>query len=87
MHRGEHRFVGFALLDLLVNAFLDENAFQRAEMQFVLELASPCSSSSRLSIVHQLRRVLAQHFGHGHLHRPIVSDDHDAAGDGRLRNR
>jgi hypothetical protein len=33
------RLVGFALLDFLVDAFLDENAFQRAEMQFILKLA------------------------------------------------
>ena len=40
------------------------------------------SSSSRLSDVDQLLGVLAQHFGDGHLHRAIVFDDDDAAGDG-----
>jgi hypothetical protein len=33
------RFVRLALLDLLVDAFLDEDAFQRAVMQFVEQLA------------------------------------------------
>ncbi len=42
------------------------------------------NSSSRLSVSHQLLGVLAQHFGHGHLDRPIVPDDDDAAGDGHL---
>ena len=38
MHRSQDRFVSLALLDLFVEAFLDEDALQRAEMQLVLEL-------------------------------------------------
>ena len=32
----------------------------------------------------KLLGVFAQHFAHGQLHRPIVFDDDDSAGDGRF---
>ena len=38
VNRRHDRLVGFALLDFLVNAFFDEDAFQGAEMELVLEL-------------------------------------------------
>ena len=38
IHRRHHRLVRLALLDLLVDALLDEDALQRAVMQFVLQL-------------------------------------------------
>ena len=41
LHGGEDGFVGAGLLDFLVNAFFDENADQRFEMQFLLQLVSP----------------------------------------------
>ena len=36
MNRGQNRFVGPALLDLLVKPFFDENPFQGAKMELVL---------------------------------------------------
>src|SRR5206468_10462914 len=38
VHRGNNRLVAFAGLDSIVNTLLDQNALQRAEVQFVLEL-------------------------------------------------
>ena len=81
VHRGQHGLVGLALLDPLVDALLDEDALQRAEMQFVLELGF-LELQLALERLHQLGGVLAQHLGHGHLDRPVVPDDDDAAGDG-----
>ena len=77
----DDRFVRFALLDFFVDAFLDENAFERAEMQFVLELAF---LELQLALV-ELRRACAvfsrRTSRHGQFDRAIVFDDDDAAGD------
>ena len=39
VHGRRHGLVGLALLDFFVNALLDENALERSEMQFLLQLA------------------------------------------------
>ena len=39
INRGEYRFVGFALLDALIDALFDEDPFQRAIVELVLQLA------------------------------------------------
>ena len=83
MHRRHDRLVGSALLDLFVKAFLDKDPFQRAEVQFVLELLL-LQLEFAFEDVHELRGVFSQHFRDGHFHRPIVLDDDDAAGRGDL---
>ena len=81
MHRGDDGFVRFALLDALVDAFLDEDSFQRAEVEFVLELFL-LEFQLALEQADELLGVFAQDFAHGHFHRAIVADHDDAAGDG-----
>ena len=83
INTGENRFVGFAFFNQLVNALLDEDAFERAVMQFVEQLLL-AQFQFALEDGDQLFRVLAQDFRHGQFHRPVVFDDDDAAGDGRL---
>src|SRR6185437_5675870 len=78
---GDDGFVGFAFLDVLVDAFLDEDAFERAEMEFVFEFLL-LQLEFALEQLDQLRGVFAQDFADSHLDRPIVLDDDDAAGDG-----
>ena len=41
VHGGHNGLIGLALLDLLVDALLDENALQRPEMELILELGLP----------------------------------------------
>jgi len=80
-HGRENRLVGPTLLNLLVEAFLDEDALQRAEVQLILQMGF-FQLQLALENLHQLRCVLPQDLGHGQLHRPVVPDDNDAAGDG-----
>ena len=80
VNSAEDSFVRFALLDFFVNALFDEDAFQRAKMQFVVQLAL-FDLQLALIKLHRLRRVLAQHLRSRHLDGPIVFDDRDAARD------
>ncbi len=79
----DHRFVGFALFDLFVNALLDENTFQCAEMLFIQQFALPGFQLALVEL-HGLRGVLAKRLGGGHLHRSVVFDDRNATGKGNL---
>ena len=81
VHGSHDGLVGLALLDLLVDALLDEDALQCAEMELVLELGL-LEFKLALHRLHQLRRVLAQHLGHGQFNRAVIPDDDNAAGDG-----
>ena len=86
VHCGDDRLVGFALLDGLVEPLLDEDAFEGAEVQFVLELLLP-QLELLLEQFNELPGVFAQYVGHRQFDRMIVLDDHKAAGDGRLAIR
>ncbi len=61
INRGDDGFVRLAFLDLLVNALLDEDAFQRAVMQFVEQLLL-AQIQFALEDGDELLRVFAQHF-------------------------
>ena len=87
VNRGDDGLVRLALLDRLVDALLDEDALQRAVMQFVLSSCFSRNSSSRLRMATSWSVFSRSTSRHGQLHRAVVLDDHDAAGDGRLRNR
>src|SRR5438552_14400860 len=82
-HGGQHRFIGFALLDFFIDALLDENAFERAKVQFILEFGFP-QLELALERLDQLLGVGPKHIGNGHFDRPIVFDDDDAASNGDL---
>ena len=82
-HGGVDGLVRFALLDLLVDALLDEDALQRAEIEVFLQLAL-----AQLQLAFEqgdeLVGVRAQHLAHGELDGPVVADDDDAAGEADL---
>src|SRR5437667_4173080 len=79
-HGGGDRLVGPAVFDLFVEAFFDEDAFQRAAVQFVPEVLL-LQFQFPLEDAQELGRVFSQNFRNGHLDRPVVPDDDDAAGD------
>jgi len=81
VNRGSDRFVSLALLDALVDALLDEDAFEGSEMEFLLQLGLP-QFELALEDRDELGRVFAQHLGHGHLDRPVITDQDDPAGQG-----
>ena len=58
----------------------------RSSVRKCSSFCSCCSLQFQFAFEHvdQLRRVLAQHFGHRHFHRTIVLDDDDPAGNGSL---
>src|SRR5436190_506061 len=76
----ENRLVAAALFDLLVDALFDEDSFQGAEMEFVIQLGKPHFELA-LQQFHKLLRVRFQDFTHCHLDRTIVADENQPAGD------
>src|ERR1700677_1432687 len=78
--RGQDRFVCFAFFDALVNAFFDEDALKRTVVEFVQQLLLS-QFQFALENGHELRGVFVQYFADGQFDRPVVLDNHDAAGD------
>ncbi len=64
VHGRQDGLVGFALLDFLVNALFDEDAFEGAEMEFFLELGL-LEFEFALEDIDELGGVFAQNLRHG----------------------
>ena len=73
MHLGIFFLFALALLDLLVDAVLEENLGQRLGVEQVL-LLGEVDFQFALQVFQQLVGVAAQHFGDAHLHRAVFTD-------------
>src|SRR5215471_6166617 len=82
-HGSHDRLRCLALFDAFVEALFDENALERAKMQFVLKLRF-AEFEFAFESRDQLLCICAQDIRDRHLDWPVVFDDNDSAGNGYL---